>query len=70
MKIMDITLWDIPLRVTFYRYEVDQYDPQNGHYTTPGKWHIETIEHKGVDISDIVSDEVWHILEKEANDGH
>ena len=70
MKIMEITLWHIPLTVTFYQYEVDAYDPQRGHYTVPGKWLIESIEHKGTDICDIVSEEVWHILEKEANDGH
>ena len=70
MKTLDITLWNIPLTVTFYQYEVDQYDPQRGHYTVPGKWLVECVEHKGVDISEIVSASVWHILEKEANNGH
>ena len=68
MKTMEITLWNIPLTVTFYQYEDDAYDPQLGHYTVPGKWLIESIEHKGTDICDIVSDEVLYMLERDANE--
>lgn len=68
MKTMEITLWHIPLTVTFYQYEVDAYDPQRGHYTIPGKWLVECVEHKGVDICEIVSDEVIYMLERDANE--
>ena len=67
MKTMEITLWHIPLTVTFYQYEDDAYDPQRGHYTIPGKWLIESIEHKGTDICDIVSEEVIWLFEGKAN---
>lgn len=67
MKTLELTLWGIPLTVTLWQHESDQFDPQSGHYTVPDKWRIETIEHEGVDISEIVSDEAWIKIEKEAN---
>lgn len=67
MKTLELTIWGVPLTVTLWQHEKDQFDPQSGHYTVPDKWHIETIEHAGVDISEIVSDEVWIKIEKEAN---
>ena len=68
MKTMEITLWRVPLKVTFYRYDVDRDDPIRGHYTEFGRWKVETIEHAGVDIFDLVSDEVIYMLERDANE--
>lgn len=67
MSSLELTIWGVPLTVTLWKHEKDQFDPQSGHYTVPDKWRIETIEHEGVDITEIVSDEVWIKIEKEAN---
>ena len=37
--------------------DADGYDPVSGHYTTLGDPYIETIEHNGQDIFDIVNEE-------------
>ena len=68
MKTLELTVYGIPLTVSFWQHEKDCYSHSSGHYTVPDKWRIETIEHEGIDITEVVSDEVWHILEKEAND--
>lgn len=69
MRTKDVEIWGISLKVTFWQHETDHFNPVDGHYTMPSKWHIDSIEHEGVDISEIVSDEVWHRIESEVNNG-
>lgn len=67
MKTLELTLWGVPLTVTLWQQEKDYFDPQSGHYTVPDKWHIDTIEHEGIDITNIISVDAWLKIEKEAN---
>jgi hypothetical protein len=69
MKTKDVEIWGISLKVTFWQHETDHFNPVDGHYTLSSKWHIDSIEHAGVDISEIVSDEIWQRIEREANNG-
>jgi hypothetical protein len=63
------TLGDIVLKCSIDRGEIDRFDSMNGHYTEPGQCFIESVTHKGVDITVLLSDEALSdILESFTNE--
>jgi hypothetical protein len=68
MKRLETVFYGIPLTITYYQGFRDEFSPESGHYTVPSRWRIETIEHNGEDISEILDDVVWHELEKRGNE--
>lgn len=67
MKTLETVFYGVPLTITYYQEEKDEFSPETGHYTVPGRWRIETVEHKGEDISELLHGAVWHHLEKRGN---
>lgn len=38
--------------------EIDHFDPESGHYTKPGDYFVESVSHKGQDITELLADDV------------
>lgn len=59
---------NLELVVEYVEHTIDAYFESSGHYTLrTDTWYIETITHKGEDITDIVAEHIFKHLENEVN---
>ena len=65
-----LTIYGIELLCHFEQDEIDQFDPQSGHYTIPGKYSLIDAEHAGESIFDILDDVAIIQLERQYNAEH
>lgn len=49
---------NIVLDCTIEESEIDHFDPMSGHYTKPGDFFIESVSHKGQDITEIMDESI------------
>lgn len=67
MKTEYITLYGIELRCFFEQDADDGFDPQSGHYTTPGKWMLVDVEHKLESIYELMDDKLLYTIKSNFN---
>lgn len=66
----NIHIYGISVSVGFVRNEIDDICPITGHYTVPGTWELETLEHQGENILPLISDTIIRELENTQNAMH
>lgn len=60
-------LYDVSVLCVFEQEEIDQVDSKNEHYTTPGKWVLIDVEHKGESIYDLMDEALLSNIQKDFN---
>jgi hypothetical protein len=68
MKTLELNIRGIDLKVNFWQSHEDAFDHQDGHYTIPGKWRVDSVFHKDEDITELIEDYILYKMEKEANE--
>lgn len=49
---------NIALECNIEESEIDAYDNVTGHYTKPGDYFVESVSHKGQDITEIIDESI------------
>lgn len=49
---------NIELQCNIEESEIDHFDPMSGHYTTKGDYFVESVTHKGGDITELINEDI------------